>query len=116
MNLFKTVNEAKDKAIREFVKGLNVKQFFEKIDDQLKENIVKGLTVRVRVKVNFIKDNTEIGKFVGDYEELKDFLNNGNEFLKKNVETLLYFDNPEVRYDNDNMPYMKFYTFNIVVY
>jgi hypothetical protein len=127
MNLYDTVNEAKNKAIKKFVKGLTVLELLQKMDETFKDNVRCGLKLSTTIYLDFYNtDLDEIGSTYCDYETVKGFIDKDEEllrdnpkfveFLDKKVINLVGYRDPEiVNGFNDGMPYGINHYLNIVV-
>lgn len=127
MNLYDTVNDAKSKAIKKFVKGLTVVEFLERMDETFKDNVRCGLKLSTWIYLDFYNtDQDEILSVSGDYAAIKRIINGNEEILNehpnlaeqlnKKVVNLIGYREPEITKGfNDGMPYGIDHYLNIVV-
>jgi hypothetical protein len=127
MNLYDVVNNAKREAIKNFVNGLTVLEFLQKMNETFKDNVRCGLKLNTTIYLDFY--NTDLDELLStycDYESMQNILNKDEEIprkhpefaelLNKKVVRLIDFREPEVVNGfNDGMPYGINHYLNIVV-
>lgn len=128
MKLNDVVNNAKKRAIKNFVKGLTVIELLNNMDDTFKDNVRDDIPLEVNICLNFFNKDLEViqSSFVCDYETVKGIVNHDEkilsaipktaELLNKTVVNLYDYDTPKVIYGyNNRIPVSIRHILNIIV-